>query len=95
MQVDGQQRLHARVYGRVQGVFYRDSTRTEALCLGLTGWVRNLNDGSVEMVAEGPADALEQLAGWLRTGPPLARVTDVQLRWENATGAFDTFKVHF
>jgi len=66
-----------RVSGRVQGVFFRASTRTQALELGVTGWVRNAADGSVEVLACGTPAAIDALDGWLRRGPPAARVTDV------------------
>jgi acylphosphatase len=62
------------VSGRVQGVFFRASTREEALRLGLTGHARNLPDGAVEVLASGDAAALDALAEWLRQGPPAARV---------------------
>jgi acylphosphatase len=65
------------VAGRVQGVFYRASTRNEAQRLGLTGYARNLMDGRVEVVACGEKEAVELLREWLRKGPPDARVTGV------------------
>ena len=67
----------AVVSGRVQGVWYRDSTRQEADRLGVTGWVRNLPDGRVELHAEGPVDAVEALLIWCEQGPPLAQVVTV------------------
>lgn len=72
---------HARrwlVAGRVQGVFFRASCRTEAVRLGLDGVARNLPDGRVEVIAAGEPAALDALAGWLWRGPPLARVTAVE-----------------
>jgi acylphosphatase len=66
------------VSGRVQGVFFRASTRDEALRLGLTGHARNLPDGSVEVVACGDDAALAQLESWLELGPPLAQVSRVE-----------------
>lgn len=66
-----------RVEGRVQGVFFRSSTRTEAARLGVVGRVRNLDDGAVEVVAQGEPDAIAALVGWLWKGPPLSRVTAV------------------
>lgn len=66
-----------RVRGRVQGVFFRASTCERAREIGLRGWVRNLPDGRVEVVAEGEPSALEALEVWLRQGPPMARVDDV------------------
>ncbi|TAL91535.1 MAG: acylphosphatase [Rhodanobacter sp.] len=65
------------VSGRVQGVFFRASTRERALGLGLTGHAKNLDDGRVEVLASGSADALEVLEQWLQQGPPVARVEQV------------------
>lgn len=86
-------RLHARVYGLVQGVFFRDTTRQKAGALGLTGWVRNVADGSVEVTAEGPRAALESLLEFLHAGPSQARVERVDADWSAATGDFTTFDV--
>jgi acylphosphatase len=69
--------IHCFVTGRVQGVFFRAATREEAARLGLTGWVRNLPDGRVEVMACGPEDQLAALQQWLWQGPPLARVQHV------------------
>ena len=66
------------VHGRVQGVFFRDSTRREAQRLGISGHALNLPDGTVEVLAAGPADALDELERWLHQGPPMARVTRVE-----------------
>ena len=66
--------LHLQILGRVQGVWFRESMRREAERLGVTGWVRNRPDGSVEAVAQGPAAAVDALVEWARTGPPQARV---------------------
>lgn len=72
-------RVRAIVSGRVQGVAYRFSAQDEAESLGLVGWVRNLPDGRVEVVAQGrPAD-VDRLIEWCRRGPPLARVTSVEV----------------
>jgi acylphosphatase len=67
-----------RITGEVQGVGYRDALRREALARGLTGWVRNRRDGSVEAVLQGPGEAVEAVIGWTRIGPPAARVSNVQ-----------------
>lgn len=64
--------------GRVQGVWFRASTRDEAARLGLHGYASNLADGRVEVLAVGDADAIEQLANWLQQGPPLAQVEAVE-----------------
>ena len=71
------------VHGRVQGVFFRAATRQQARLLGLAGWVRNLEDGSVEGMAQGPAGALAQMRKWLERGPELARV--LKLEWNEVT----------
>lgn len=66
-----------RVSGRVQGVFFRASTRDQAINLGVTGWARNLHDGRVEVLACGEQKDVSALCGWLHRGPPAARVTEV------------------
>jgi acylphosphatase len=66
------------IVGKVQGVFFRQATRLEALRLGIRGSARNLSDGSVEVMAQGAAAALEELAAWLRRGPKGARVDGIQ-----------------
>jgi acylphosphatase len=77
----------------VQGVFYRQSTAMEAARLGLSGVVRNLSDGSVEVVAEGVRSAVEALVAWCRHGPPAARVEELDVAWEPPTGDAGPFSV--
>jgi len=86
-------RLHLLIRGRVQGVCFRMYAREEATALGLTGWVRNLRTGDVEVVAEGPEEGLEKLAAWCRRGPDDALVTDVQEAFAEPTGEFDAFRI--
>jgi len=88
-------RAHLIIEGRVQGVWFRDSTRTEAIRLGLVGWVKNRFDGSVEVVAEGPREKVEQLTAWCHQGPPAARVTRVHEIKEDSTGEFNSFRITF
>jgi acylphosphatase len=88
-------RLSAIVHGRVQGVFFRDFTRRQAWELGVTGFVRNLPDGTVEAVAEGRHDVLQQLLERLRMGPSGARVDKVDFSWSEHTGEFDSFEVRY
>ncbi len=90
-----ERRLALRIRGRVQGVGYRYSTIETARALGLTGWVRNDENGDVELVAEGPAAALERLVAWCRTGPPGARVTRVDPRWLAYSGEFASFTIRY
>ena len=82
------------VFGQVQGVFFRASTQDTARRLGLTGWVRNLRDGRVELVACGEAAPLKELERWLMQGPPGARVTKVKSD-EAALESFSDFEVRF
>lgn len=81
--------LHLDIEGRVQGVWFRESMRSEAERLGVAGWVRNTPDGVVEAVIQGPAAAVEALIEWARTGPPLARVDRLHIR--EAHGQYSEF----
>jgi acylphosphatase len=89
----GTRRVSLRIRGKVQGVFFRESTRLEASRLGLTGWVRNRDDGSVEAVAEGEQATLEEFIRWCHRGPQAARVTDVERTESAPTGEFRAFTV--
>jgi acylphosphatase len=89
---DGQ-RLHANVRGFVQGVGFRVYILRRARALGLTGWVANRPDGSVEVVAEGPLPELQELEAILRRGPGSATVDDVETERSAATGSFEGFQV--
>ncbi|NUQ69859.1 MAG: acylphosphatase [Chthonomonadales bacterium] len=86
-------RLRILVRGRVQGVWYRASAREAARGLGLTGAVRNLFSGEVEIIAEGPRNRLEALAVWARRGPDGARVDGIEKEWSTPTGAFAEFTI--
>jgi acylphosphatase len=86
-------RVRLKIAGRVQGVYYRASTVQQAQSLGLTGWVMNCSDGSVEAVAEGAQSKLEALIAWCRQGPQGARVTLVDVRWETPENNFYGFSI--
>jgi acylphosphatase len=88
-----QTRLHAIVDGHVQGVGFRAFVLEYALELGLTGWVRNRWDGTVEVVAEGPKMEMENLLAALRRGPRSYTTSGVQFEWLDATGEFSRFQV--
>lgn len=88
-------RLHAVVQGLVQGVGYRMFTQREARRLSLHGWVRNLADGSVEIVAEGAESRLLELLGRLREGPRGGHVTQVDVEWSEADGNFGGFSIRY
>jgi len=86
---DTTRRLY-RIEGRVQGVWFRESTRRQAEALGISGYAKNMADGSVEVLACGAPTALDALGAWLETGPPMARVSRVE--WSKAgTGCADGF----
>ena len=87
-------RVYLRIRGRVQGVYFRQSTRERAIELGLTGWVRNRRDGSVELVAEGDGNSLQALVNWCKIGPAMAKVTEVERLDEGSVGMFGKFDVH-
>ncbi len=88
-------RVEVRVYGRVQGVNFRWFTQREARELGLKGYVRNLPDGSVEVVAEGPEDAVKRLLEKLKQGPPAARVEGLEVKEIPEKGEFKDFEIRF
>jgi len=82
-----------RISGRVQGVWFRQSTRQTAEKFGVNGWVRNCADGSVEAILEGKRDSVQSVIDWCRQGPELARVDELQIEWLAASGEFSRFEV--
>ena len=86
-------RAQLKINGRVQGVFYRQSTMEMANSLGLTGWAKNCLDGSVEAVFEGDKAVIEQAIEWCKQGPPAARVSDVVVDWQDYLGEFERFGI--
>lgn len=76
---DGRKAVHMRIFGRVQGVWFRGWAVDEAQRRGLDGWVRNVSDGSVETLVAGPPDAVEEMVQLCRQGPPSAQVQDVKI----------------
>ncbi len=86
-------RVHVWVSGRVQGVGYRDFAREAAQSLQIEGWVRNLSDGRVEAVGQGPADRLQWWVSQLRQGPMMAHVDELTLEWEPARSDLFGFQV--
>lgn len=84
-------RLRVLIHGRVQGVGFRFSTAAKAKGLGLTGWVRNLANGSVEVLFEGSHDTLEEALQWCRQGPRTANVNRVEVAWESGPSEHISF----
>jgi acylphosphatase len=89
------ERAHVFVSGKVQGVYYRATTRDKARERGVTGWVRNLNDGRVEAVFEGESDDVQEMVEWCHEGSSAARVEDVEVEWEDAAGEFGGFDIRY
>ncbi len=81
------------IHGVVQGVFFRASTRSEAMRIGVGGWVRNLTDGTVQALFEGETKKVEEIIGWCHKGPPGARVSKVEIFWEPYKGEFRLFEI--
>ncbi|MGH2812426.1 MAG: acylphosphatase [Actinomycetota bacterium] len=79
-------RAHVFISGRVQGVFFRAEAAQRARTRGVGGWARNLRDGRVEALFEGPREAVESMVEWCRRGPSLAEVTSIEVAWEEPTG---------
>jgi len=88
-------RVRLIIEGRVQGVWFRESTRREASRFGVFGWVMNRPDGKVEVLCEGLEEKVRSLVAWCHHGPPAARVRDLQEYEEAWTGEFDSFEVAY
>ena len=88
-------RIHLIVHGDVQGVFYRGNTRKKGVELGLKGFVRNLPDGTVEVVAEGSEDTINELIEFCRNNPGYSNVSNVEIKEEKVTDEFRDFGVRF
>lgn len=85
--------LTIKLYGLVQGVFFRDAVAKKAFELGVTGFVENQPDGTVVVVAEGDEVSLKELLNWSKCGPEFAQVEKVENQWTNATSAYENFQV--
>ncbi len=86
-------RVHLFISGRVQGVFFRATTRDKARELGVKGWVKNLPDGKVEVMAEGEKERIDELIEWCRAGPGYAKVSDVEVMDEKYREEFTDFEI--
>jgi acylphosphatase len=87
-------RQHFLISGTVQGVDFRYYSQQQALKLGITGWVKNLASGQVEIIAEADTDTLDEFKQWLEIGPTYAQVTDIRVENDAATAAFSTVQIH-
>ncbi len=88
-------RAHVIFAGRVQGVWFRANTHGKANDLGLTGWVKNLPDDSVEAVFEGKEELVKEAINWCRGSQPHARVDSTEISWEDYTGEFHGFEIRY
>ena len=90
---EGSAQAHLLIQGDVQGVYFRQTMKTCAERLAVQGWVRNLADGSVEALLQGPRSSVDQVIQWANQGPPRARVAHLDVHWELCTERRDTFQV--
>ncbi|KXB02403.1 acylphosphatase [candidate division MSBL1 archaeon SCGC-AAA261F19] len=88
-------RAHVFISGRVQGVFFRSTTRSKAKNLSITGWVKNLKDGRVEAVFEGEDDKVKEMLDFCHEGSSAAQVSDVEINWEEYQGEFSGFEIRY
>jgi len=88
-------RAHVIVSGRVQGVYFRGNTKNEAKKYDVNGWVRNLPDGRVEALFEGEKEAVDKAIEFVKHGPSYAKVTDLELEWQDYNGEFKDFQIRY
>lgn len=86
-------RVRLQISGQVQGVFFRRSAKVKAGELGIFGWVRNKSDGSVEAIAQGSKDKINEFISWCRKGPPFAKVENVEIDWKKDLEDFGEFEI--
>lgn len=90
-----QKQVILKIYGRVQMVFFRDSARRQAQKLNLVGWVKNKDDDTVVITAEGKEENLKEFIDWCYNGPILAKVKKIDIKWQETTGNFDKFEIRY
>ena len=90
-----QKRVHVFVTGRVQGVFFRQATKVIAIKNNVTGWVRNLDDGRVEILIEGENKSVDSVIEWCNYGPANSRVDNIEVNYEDHSGKFESFEVRY
>jgi len=88
-------RAYLLISGKVQGVFFRENTKNIAKNLGLTGWVKNLDNGQVEAVFEGEKEKIEEIINWAKKGPVLAKVKEVKIEWQDYQREFSDFEIKY
>ncbi|MCH8004581.1 MAG: acylphosphatase [Nanoarchaeota archaeon] len=88
-------RVNIKVHGYVQGIFFRSNTKKIAESLGLNGYAKNMPDGTVEVVAEGPEDKLKELIEFCKKGPEAAEVSKIDVKFDKASNGFDGFEIRY
>jgi acylphosphatase len=86
-------RIHIFVSGKVQGVFFRENTRKKAAEFGLSGFVKNLQNGKVEAIFEGEKEKIEKIIQWIKKGPETARVENIEINWQDYQEEFEDFEI--
>jgi len=86
---------HLKIFGEVQGVFYRANSQERAEELGLVGWVKNLGDGSVEIVVQGEEEMINEMISWCYEGPTGSAVEDIHVKWEEVMENFNGFEIRY
>jgi acylphosphatase len=87
--------VHVIIKGRVQGVWFRASTKQKAEQLGITGWVRNTTDGHVEAIFEGEENIVKEMLEWCNHGPPLAEIKEVEVKNQSPSNGFNGFTIKY
>lgn len=82
-----------KIYGKVQGIFFRKSAKIEAERLGITGWIKNLDDGTVETTVGGDQEKLKKFVAWCKKGPPFAKVENVEVAWSEDSPDGEGFEI--
>jgi len=88
-------RVRVKIYGKVQGVFFRANTQEKAKALGVKGWVKNNSEGTVSAIFEGEDEVVDQIVEWCKHGPEVAQVDKVEAREEKYTGEFESFEIKY
>ena len=91
--MNNEKRIEIIIFGQVQGVFFRQGVKKEADEMGIVGSVKNMQDGSVKIIAEGKEENLEKLVEWCKAGTEFSQVKDIEVKWFDATGEFKNFEI--
>lgn len=87
--------VHITINGKVQGIWFRANTKQKAEQLGITGWVKNIPNGSVEAIFEGEENCIKEMIDWCQHGPPQAKVENIEIKEQSITNGFDEFLIKY